>query len=63
MDVVETERRKGFGSYIVQELKRVCYEIGKKPAVRCNADNLASRRTREKAGMLPCGRLLVAEVR
>jgi GNAT superfamily N-acetyltransferase len=63
MDVVETERRKGFGSHIVQELNRVCYEIGKKPAVRCNADNLASRRTREKAGMLPCGRLLVAEVR
>jgi len=59
MEVAEPARRQGFGSYMVQELKRVCYEAGKKPAARCNADNIGSRRTLEKAGFLPCGRLLV----
>lgn len=63
MSVIESARRQGFGSYLVQELKRVCYEAGKKPAARCNAANVASRRTLEKAGFLPCGRLLVGKVR
>jgi len=62
MNVGETSRRKGFGSYLVQELKRVCYEAGRKPAARCNATNVASRKTLEKAGLLPCARLLVGEV-
>jgi GNAT superfamily N-acetyltransferase len=62
MDVAEPFRRQGFGSYLVQELKRVCYEAGKKPAARCNADNIGSRRTLQKAGFLPCGRLLVGQV-
>ena len=62
MEVAEPERRKGFGSYLVQEVKRVCYEAGKKPASRCNLDNLASRATLTKAGLLPCGRRLVGEV-
>src|SRR5215813_1015119 len=62
MEVAESARRQGFGSYLVQELKQVCYETGKKPAARCNPDNVGSRRTLEKAGFLPCGRLLVGEV-
>jgi GNAT superfamily N-acetyltransferase len=62
MEVAEPARRQGFGSYLVQELKRVCYEAGKKPAARCNPDNVGSRRTLEKAGFLPCGRLLAGEV-
>jgi hypothetical protein len=62
MEVSEAARRRGFGSYLVQELKRVCYEAGKKPAARCDPDNIASRRTLQKAGFLPCGRLLVGEV-
>jgi GNAT superfamily N-acetyltransferase len=61
MEVAEPARRQGFGSFLVQELKRVCYEAGKKPAARCNPDNIGSRRTLEKAGFLPCGRLLVGE--
>ncbi|HEV2666728.1 MAG TPA: GNAT family N-acetyltransferase [Blastocatellia bacterium] len=61
MEVAEPARRQGFGSFLVQELKRVCYEAGKKPAARCNPDNIGSRRTLEKAGLLPCGRLLVGE--
>jgi GNAT superfamily N-acetyltransferase len=62
MEVDERFRRRGFGSYIVQEVKRVAYELGKRPAARCNADNAASRRTLERAGMLPCGRILRGEV-
>lgn len=63
MSVVESARRKGFGSYIVQELKRVCYEAGRRPSARCNTDNVASRRTLQKAGFEPCGRMLVGKIR
>jgi GNAT superfamily N-acetyltransferase len=63
MSVAESSRRQGYGSYLVQELKRVCYEAGRKPAARCNAGNLASRLTLQKAGLLPCGRLMVGEVK
>lgn len=63
MEVEASHRQQGLGSYLVQELKRVCYEAGKKPAARCNPDNLASRRTLQKAGFLPCGRLLAGEVK
>jgi GNAT superfamily N-acetyltransferase len=62
MEVSEPARRQGFGSYLVQEVKRVCYEAGKKPAARCNPANVASRRTLQKAGFLPCGRLLAGRV-
>jgi hypothetical protein len=62
MHVADSMRRNGIGSYLVQELKRVCYESGRKPAARCSPMNLASRRTLQKAGLLPCGRLLVGEV-
>jgi GNAT superfamily N-acetyltransferase len=59
MEVHESHRRQGFGSYLVQELKRICYEMGKRPAARCNTSNAASRLTLQKAGMLPCARVLV----
>ncbi|MEO8606632.1 MAG: GNAT family N-acetyltransferase [Chloroflexota bacterium] len=62
MEVAESERRRGYGSYLVQEVKRVCYEAGKQPAARCNLDNHASRATLQRAGMLPCGRMLVGEI-
>ena len=58
MDVVEAFRRRGLGSFMVQELKRVCYEGGSIPAARCNPANLASRSTLQKAGFVPCGVLL-----
>jgi GNAT superfamily N-acetyltransferase len=63
MEVEEPYRRRGFGSYLVQELKRTYYEIGKVPAARCNVANVASRRTLEKAGMLPCARILQGRVK
>ncbi len=62
MEVAEPARGRGYGSFLVQALKRTCRERGKVPAARCNPGNLPSRRCLEKAGMLPCGRLLVGGV-
>ena len=58
MEVNEPFRRRGYGSFLIQELKRTCYEIGLVPAARCNVSNPASRATLRKAGLLPCARLL-----
>ncbi|MEX2141071.1 MAG: GNAT family N-acetyltransferase [Pirellulales bacterium] len=58
MEVAEQFRRRGFGSYLVQELKRVCYEGGNVPGARCNQKNIASRKTLQKAGFVPCGQIL-----
>jgi GNAT superfamily N-acetyltransferase len=62
MQVHAAHRRRGYGSYLVQELKRLCYEHGKQPAARCNADNVASRATLQKAGFRLCGRVLEGRV-
>jgi GNAT superfamily N-acetyltransferase len=58
MEVDERFRRRGYGSYLIQELKRASYEAGLVPAARCNVANGASRATLQKAGLLPCARLL-----
>jgi GNAT superfamily N-acetyltransferase len=58
MEVAESFRRRGLGSFLVQELKRVCHEGGHVPAARCNVDNIASQRTLQKAGFVPCGHIL-----
>ena len=63
VEVLDSERRKGFGSYLVQELKQIAYEAGKIPAARCDPSNVSSRLTLEKAGFRPCGYLLAGEVR
>ena len=55
MDVEERFRRRGFGTYIVQELKRLCYERGFIPGARCSPANVASRQTLQRAGFVPCG--------
>jgi GNAT superfamily N-acetyltransferase len=62
MKVAETFRRQGLGTYLVQELKRVCYEGGSIPAARCNVTNVASRKTLQKAGFVPCGHILKGAV-
>jgi GNAT superfamily N-acetyltransferase len=62
MEVDERFRRRGYGSYLVQELKRTCYETGRVPAARCNASNVASRATLQKAGLLPCARILIGVI-
>ncbi|HYU78278.1 MAG TPA: GNAT family N-acetyltransferase [Vicinamibacterales bacterium] len=58
MEVAAPHRGRGFGSYLVQELKRICRETGHIPAARCHQDNRASRRALERAGMFPCARIL-----
>jgi GNAT superfamily N-acetyltransferase len=58
MKVGEAFRRRGVGTYLVQELKRVCYEGGSVPAARCNPKNIASRQTLQRAGFIPCGHIL-----
>jgi GNAT superfamily N-acetyltransferase len=62
MEVGEPFRRRGLGSYLVQELKRVCYEHGNIPGARCNPANIASRKTLQKAGFVPCGHILTGSV-
>lgn len=63
MEVAGAHRRRGLGAYLVQALKRVCREGGHVPAARCHADNVASRRTLERAGMFPCARILSGRLR
>lgn len=63
MEVAEPHRRRGFGSYLVQELKRTCYEMDKVPAARCDASNTASRATLQRAGMLPCASILTGVIK
>jgi GNAT superfamily N-acetyltransferase len=58
MEVDEPCCRRGYGGYLIQELKRACYEMGRIPAARCNVANTASRATLQKAGLFPCARLL-----
>lgn len=61
MEVEEGKRRRGFGSYLIQELKRVCHEAGKRAAARCDVANVASRKTLERGGMVVCGEVLVGK--
>jgi GNAT superfamily N-acetyltransferase len=63
MEVDEHHRRKGAGSYLVQEVIKECYRAGRVPAARCSLDNYASRATLTKAGMRECGFMLTGVVR
>lgn len=63
MDVAEPFRRRGFGAYLVQELKRVAYTLGSVPGARCSPDNIASRLTLQKAGFVPYAHMLIGVIR
>jgi L-amino acid N-acyltransferase YncA len=58
MEVTEPYRRRGLGSFLVQELKRICHEAGCIPCARCSTENVASRKTLQKAGFSPCAHIL-----
>ncbi|MFZ0959950.1 MAG: GNAT family N-acetyltransferase [Terriglobia bacterium] len=58
MEVAGPFQRRGYGSYLIQELKRTCYGMGRIPAARCSASNETSRASLQKAGLLPCARIL-----
>lgn len=62
MDVPEQHRRRGIGTYLVQELKRACYELGAIPAARCDTGNVASRRTLQRAGFVPYAHMLIGSL-
>lgn len=58
MQVKEPFRQKGYGSLIVQELKREAWSMMRIPAARCNIRNHISKATLEKAGFRSCGHIL-----
>lgn len=62
MEVDEPYRRRGLGSYLVQELKRAAYKLGAVPAARCNPNNIPSRRTLQKAGFEPYASILTGSL-
>jgi RimJ/RimL family protein N-acetyltransferase len=61
--VEETHRRKGYGSFFVQELKKEAYRMGRVPAARTGIDNIISKQTMMKAGLQPCGWRLGGKVK
>jgi GNAT superfamily N-acetyltransferase len=58
MEIAEPFRRRGLGAYLVQELKRAAYQLGSLPCARCSPDNIGSRRTLQKAGLVPFAHIL-----
>ena len=62
MEVIEPFRRRGLGSYLVQELKRSCYELGAVPGARCNPTNIPSRKTLQRAGFVPFAHILIGSI-
>lgn len=58
MEVAAVHRGQGYGSYILQEIKKECYQAGRVPAARCNISNPASKGALLKAGMQVCGYML-----
>lgn len=62
MEVREDQQRKGFGSFLIQEIKKSCYLAGRIPAARCNKGNYLSRATLLKAGFKISGYMLLGDV-
>lgn len=63
MGVKEDHRQKGYGSLIVQELKKEIYKMGRVPACRCNPNNHISKATLIKAGFKVCGARLLGKIK
>jgi hypothetical protein len=61
-EVNEQHKQKGFGSFLVQELKRQAYISGRVPAARCNINNAISKATLLKAGFEVCGFILKGKI-
>jgi GNAT superfamily N-acetyltransferase len=62
MEVREDCRRRGIGSFLLQEVKRECRLAGRAPAARTSIHNLASRACLTKAGLKVCGFMLTGEI-
>lgn len=61
-EVKENFRKQGYGTLIMQELKREAYRLGRIPAARCNVKNQASKALLLKAGMRVCGYIIIGEI-
>jgi hypothetical protein len=63
MEVREDQRQKGYGSLLIQELKKACFISGRVPAARCNITNKASKATLLKGGLEIAGYMLLGEIK
>ena len=63
MEVEPSQRRRGAGRFLVQEVMKATVAEGLVPAARCNISNPGSRATLISAGMRPCGYMLAGTVR
>ena len=63
MEVREDPREKGYGSYLIQELRKACFDAGRVPAARCNITNKASKATLMKGGLKIAGNMLVGDIK
>ncbi|MEM8897640.1 MAG: GNAT family N-acetyltransferase [Bacteroidota bacterium] len=63
MKVVPECRNRGYGRYLVQEIKKECYLAGRVPAARCNLSNKTSRACLEAAGFEVAGYMLSTKLR
>ncbi len=63
MEVKEEHRKQGMGSFLLQEIKKACYQSGRVPAARCGINNLASKACLMRAGLKIAGYMLIGEIR
>jgi GNAT superfamily N-acetyltransferase len=63
MEVREDQRKKGYGSLMIQELRKACFDAGRVPAARCNITNKASKATLIKGGLRIAGYMLTGEIK
>lgn len=63
MEVQPEHRQNGYGSFLIQEIKKVCYLAGRVPAARCGISNPASKATLIKGGMEVAGYMLTGEIK
>ena len=63
MEVEPRFRRRGLGSFLIQELRRLCRQKGLTPAARCDPNNEASARCLVRGGMERCGQLVTGQVK
>lgn len=58
MIVAEKHRRKGVGTYIINRLREHCHKNNLKALASCDVNNIASRKTLEKAGLTANHRII-----
>lgn len=63
MEVREDQRKKGYGSLMIQELRKACFDSGRVPAARCNISNKASKATLMKGGLQVAGHMLSGKIK